>query len=73
MSEHNGTVRDHGDAVGLLLPDKDRGRWYTPYSAVLVLLAYCSPAELQELKRDVIRRAQQRFPVQLHDASECPG
>jgi hypothetical protein len=48
-------------------------RTLTPWQAVLMLLPHCSPAELQHLKLTGIREVQRAFPVQVHDASECPG
>jgi hypothetical protein len=48
-------------------------RTLTPLQAVLMLLPHCSPAELQHLKLTGIREVQRAFPVQVHDASECPG
>jgi hypothetical protein len=59
-------------AVELGLPGR-AARVLTPLQAVLMLLPHCSPAELQALKLTHIREAQRAFPVQVHDASECPG
>lgn len=69
MSEHNGDVASE---VILRIPGR-KPRCCTPYKAVLVLLAHCSPQQLQELKLNRISLVQHAMPVVEHDASEAPG